>query len=145
MRASARTLLPPSYPYSGHQVHDYELLSAPAPVDRRPRVWHDVNANGIQDPGEPGLANVLVKLIDSKGNTAQVTTNATGYFLLAAMPTRHRPTCARTAAPVASMGWMAGRRERSTCCRLCRSPFTSSVALDQLSPDAGRHSDVSHR
>ncbi|MFM7401627.1 MAG: SdrD B-like domain-containing protein, partial [Bacteroidota bacterium] len=30
-------------------------------------VWHDVNANGLQDPGEPGIPGVSVKLLDAAG------------------------------------------------------------------------------
>ncbi|HEX4962858.1 MAG TPA: SdrD B-like domain-containing protein, partial [Thermoanaerobaculia bacterium] len=32
------------------------------------RVWNDVNGNGVQDPGEPGINDVLVQLLDSGGN-----------------------------------------------------------------------------
>ncbi|MDP4119774.1 MAG: SdrD B-like domain-containing protein [Bacillota bacterium] len=34
------------------------------------KVWYDKNANGIQDSGENGLANVTVKLLDGNGNPA---------------------------------------------------------------------------
>ncbi len=30
-------------------------------------VYNDLNGNGVQDPGEPGLAGVVVSLIDSAG------------------------------------------------------------------------------
>jgi LPXTG-site transpeptidase (sortase) family protein len=44
-------------------------------------VWNDLNANGIQDAGEPGINNVTVHLLDSGGNTiATTTTNATGFY-----------------------------------------------------------------
>ncbi|MBX0326164.1 carboxypeptidase regulatory-like domain-containing protein [Oscillochloris sp. ZM17-4] len=32
------------------------------------RVWHDLNANGVQDPGELGVSGVAVALLDSAGN-----------------------------------------------------------------------------
>lgn len=32
------------------------------------RVWNDANANGIQDPQEPGVADVKVNLLDAEGN-----------------------------------------------------------------------------
>jgi hypothetical protein len=32
------------------------------------RVWHDLDGNGIQDAGEPGAPNVLVRLFDGSGN-----------------------------------------------------------------------------
>ncbi|HQJ50551.1 MAG TPA: C25 family cysteine peptidase [Anaerolineae bacterium] len=31
-------------------------------------VWNDLNKNGFQDDGEPGVANVTVKLLDGSGN-----------------------------------------------------------------------------
>ena len=39
-------------------------------------VWNDLNANGIQDAGEPGLAGVTVSL----SNGATTTTNASGAY-----------------------------------------------------------------
>ena len=32
------------------------------------RVWEDLNGNGVQDIGEPGLANVRVRLLDTTGD-----------------------------------------------------------------------------
>jgi SdrD B-like domain len=34
------------------------------------RVWQDLNANGVQDPEEPGIANVRVQLVDEGGAPA---------------------------------------------------------------------------
>jgi SdrD B-like domain/GEVED domain len=45
------------------------------------RVWWDLNANGTQDSGEPGLANVLVTL----SNGAQTTTDANGNYLFSGL------------------------------------------------------------
>ncbi|MDD4340779.1 MAG: SdrD B-like domain-containing protein, partial [Kiritimatiellae bacterium] len=36
------------------------------------RAWEDLNANGLQDAGEPGLSNVLVHVYDSVSNLAAV-------------------------------------------------------------------------
>ncbi len=45
-------------------------------------VWHDVNADGIQDAGETGMAGVLVRLEDGGGNLlAEQYTNADGNYL----------------------------------------------------------------
>ena len=45
------------------------------------RVWDDTNGNGLQDPGEPGLANVTVELHNSADQTiASTTTNASGLY-----------------------------------------------------------------
>ncbi|WP_416445410.1 SdrD B-like domain-containing protein [Leucobacter sp. HNU] len=40
------------------------------------RVWLDTNRNGLQDPGEPGVAGVTVELRDSAGNTVRDASNA---------------------------------------------------------------------
>ena len=61
-----------------------EVLTAGNLVEVGDRVWEDTNANGIQDPGEPGIAGVTVNLIDSfNGNPtgATTTTDANGYYL----------------------------------------------------------------
>jgi protocatechuate 3,4-dioxygenase beta subunit len=39
-------------------------------------VWHDLNANGQQDSGEPGIADVTVTLLDGSGNVAGTTTTS---------------------------------------------------------------------
>ena len=45
------------------------------------RVWEDVNHNNLQDAGEAGIANVLVKLQDATGATVGTTyTNASGNY-----------------------------------------------------------------
>jgi len=49
------------------------------------RVFEDVNGNGVQDAGEPGLAGVQVQVV-SGGVTATVTTNATGDWSAANVP-----------------------------------------------------------
>ena len=45
-------------------------------------VWHDINANGIQDANEVGIANVTVKLLNAADNSvlATTTTDATGQY-----------------------------------------------------------------
>ncbi|HEX3557099.1 MAG TPA: SdrD B-like domain-containing protein [Thermoanaerobaculia bacterium] len=40
------------------------------------RVWNDVNGNGVQDPGEPGINFVTVNLLDSDGNFVDTTQTA---------------------------------------------------------------------
>jgi hypothetical protein len=47
-------------------------------------VWHDLNVNGIQDEGEPGIADVVVQLLNSSGQVIRTTTtNSLGnyYFI----------------------------------------------------------------
>eukprot|EP00903_Cladosiphon_okamuranus_P000629 g627.t1 len=44
-------------------------------------VWEDLNADGIQDAGEPGIENVTVMLLDGDGNMLdQTTTDGTGFY-----------------------------------------------------------------
>ncbi|MFK8018024.1 MAG: SdrD B-like domain-containing protein, partial [Gammaproteobacteria bacterium] len=53
------------------------------------RVWEDMNANGVQDVGEPGLAKVAVALFDcsggqvlgTDGNQRVAMTDQDGYFV----------------------------------------------------------------
>lgn len=45
-------------------------------------VWKDLNRNGIQDAGEPGIEGVLVKLYDCEGNKlAEMYTDENGNYL----------------------------------------------------------------
>ena len=45
------------------------------------RVWHDSNANGLQDPGEQGVADILVNLHAADGTPLLLTTtDAQGYY-----------------------------------------------------------------
>jgi hypothetical protein len=69
------------------------------PVTIGDRIWEDVNGNGVQDSGEPGLANMTVQLFDSRDTLiASTTTTADGaytfqgllpgdYYLLVVPPT----------------------------------------------------------
>jgi hypothetical protein len=45
-------------------------------------VWFDVNANGIQDVGETGIAGVLVTITNSGGTSVTSTTDANGFYTL---------------------------------------------------------------
>ncbi|MBN2415283.1 T9SS type A sorting domain-containing protein, partial [bacterium] len=52
-------------------------------------VWDDLNKNGIQDQGEPGVEGVTVKLFKSSDNTqvgSTQTTNASGEYLFDNLP-----------------------------------------------------------
>jgi hypothetical protein len=43
-------------------------------------VWNDMNANGIQDSGEPGIAGVTVTLLQGTTVIATTTTTSSGYY-----------------------------------------------------------------
>lgn len=55
------------------------------PASLGDRIWHDLDADGIQDAGEPGLANVTVNLLAADGVTVlgTTTTNASGNYSFA--------------------------------------------------------------
>jgi hypothetical protein len=70
-------------------------------------VWRDVNGNGVQDAGEPGIPNVTLLLQDGDGHSLGVTaqTDANGYYqftglcagsyrvvVLSGVPAQHEPT-----------------------------------------------------
>lgn len=51
------------------------------------RVWLDINANGVQDAGEPGIPGVTVYLYDGNGNLLDTTvTDANGNYLFTNLP-----------------------------------------------------------
>jgi SdrD B-like domain len=61
---------------------DMEAACNTAPIQIGNRVWFDANANGVQDPGEPPIANVTVNLY-RPGDTAAyatATTDANGNY-----------------------------------------------------------------
>ncbi|MBK7787039.1 MAG: carboxypeptidase regulatory-like domain-containing protein [Saprospiraceae bacterium] len=50
-------------------------------------VWEDINYNGLQDTGEPGIEGVAVKALDASGNLlAETLTGADGKYLLSQLP-----------------------------------------------------------
>ena len=61
-------------------------------MDERPailgdRVWEDSNANGVQDAGEVGIANVVVQLRDAAGTVVQsTTTGVNGLYSFSVAP-----------------------------------------------------------
>ncbi len=54
----------PGYSGKSAGVGDVEALCPPAPIEKGNFVWLDMNADGIQDPGEPPLDDVNVSLYD---------------------------------------------------------------------------------
>ncbi|MCC6451911.1 MAG: carboxypeptidase regulatory-like domain-containing protein [Acidobacteria bacterium] len=55
-----------------------------APIELGNRVWRDSNNNGVQDPGEPGIAGVQVHLYDANNvlvGTAITDANGEYYFV----------------------------------------------------------------
>jgi hypothetical protein len=50
-------------------------------------VWNDINRNGVQDPGEPGIAGARVRLTNLDTNQVfEQTTNGNGNYLFTGLP-----------------------------------------------------------
>jgi len=83
--AGMTKLYPVIYDRSGSSYHynaDYgETETAVVPANVGNWVWYDDNANGMQDPGELGVPNVLVTLYNSTGSQLETrVTDANGYY-----------------------------------------------------------------
>ncbi|MBU2447491.1 MAG: CIA30 family protein [Bacteroidetes bacterium] len=65
----------------------YQLPPPPTTCAIGDRVWKDINKNGIQDNGEPGVQGVKVTLHNCDNSlVAQTTTNSNGYYLFLNQP-----------------------------------------------------------
>ena len=67
---------------------DIEVLCDAAPLEIGNRVWLDANGNGVQDPGEPPIPNVLVKRTDANGAVETKVTNVKGEYYFTVLPGR---------------------------------------------------------
>jgi len=56
------------------------MLSDPAPIEIGNRVWRDTNGNGVQDPGENGIAGVTVHLYQGSTLKGTAVTDANGEY-----------------------------------------------------------------
>jgi hypothetical protein len=66
----------------GNGLADLEVLCDEAPVGIRSTIWHDLDGDGIRDPGEPAIAGVTVNLYDPSGNlVATAITDANGIYV----------------------------------------------------------------
>ncbi|MDX2543454.1 SdrD B-like domain-containing protein [Streptomyces sp. WI04-05B] len=61
---------------------DLELVCDQAPVQIGNRVWYDSNGDGVQDPSEPPVAQVVVTLTPPTGDALTATTDANGEYYL---------------------------------------------------------------
>ncbi|WP_038141918.1 IPTL-CTERM sorting domain-containing protein [Thiothrix lacustris] len=69
---------------SGDAVKDVDAGIEPGALGDH--VWLDSNGNKLQDSGEPGVANVVVNVLDGSGAiVATQTTDATGFYNFAAV------------------------------------------------------------
>ncbi|MEZ4664050.1 MAG: SdrD B-like domain-containing protein, partial [Caldilineaceae bacterium] len=98
----------PAYFVKANGLGDLELLLDPAPIEIGNRVWDDLNGNGVQDAGEPGLNGLTVTLQTPTGSSTTTTSgdgnysfnvNAyTPYTITVATPAGYQLTLANTAA-----------------------------------------------
>jgi hypothetical protein len=66
---------------------DAGLVPIPETASVGDRVWRDVVANGVQDPGEPGVPGVTVSLFTAAGDfVAQTVTDANGGYQFTGLP-----------------------------------------------------------
>jgi serine-aspartate repeat-containing protein C/D/E len=72
-----------SVPYKYNTNYDSVTVTLEVTLYLGDYVWEDMNYNGIQDAGEPGIANVIVNLsyYDNSTYIRNTTTDATGYYL----------------------------------------------------------------
>ncbi len=68
--------------YERRSLITFEPGEEPEPAAIGDYVWHDLNQNGIQEAGEPGVPGVTVNLYDCADNfVATMNTDANGYYL----------------------------------------------------------------
>ena len=61
-------------------IGDVEYLNAPAPIEIGNYVWEDTNNNGIQDPSESPIPNVVVKLFKAGVEVGSSVTDVDGQY-----------------------------------------------------------------
>ncbi len=65
----------------------FTSLASALGSDLGSRVWWDINGDGRQDPGEPGIPLVMMDLLDSSGTPlATTSTDSEGVYLFPARP-----------------------------------------------------------
>lgn len=73
----------------GDDRRDVDFGYVPAPAELGTigdTVWYDLNENGVQDDGEPGIGNVTLILTAARGTVGTTQTNSEGWYTFAALP-----------------------------------------------------------
>ncbi|MFZ4663302.1 MAG: SdrD B-like domain-containing protein, partial [Caldilineaceae bacterium] len=78
---------------------DIEILLDQAPIEIGNRVWNDLNGDGVQDPGEPGLNGVQVTLQAPTGTVGTVNTSGDGNYYFGNLQANTHYTLTITSAP----------------------------------------------
>lgn len=82
-----RGLTPKFRASSGQQLHELNDAGLWSPGQAQAFVWDDLNGDGIQDTGEPGIQNVTVKLLRSNGTKIrEARTDSSGLVTLNGVP-----------------------------------------------------------
>ena len=79
---------------------DCGLVRLPASLGDE--VWEDLNRNGLQDAGEPGIPGVVINLTGNDGSTRSAVTDGNGNYLFPSLI----PGVAYTAQCVAPAGYL---------------------------------------
>ena len=92
--------------YPNGETEDY--LLTPRIVELCGRKWHDANADGVQQPGEPGLAGWQIEVTDTAGNlVGTAITDAQGYYcILVPIPGPNAPPVTYTISEAPQAGWI---------------------------------------
>lgn len=70
----------PTYFGKANGMGDVEVLCGIAPLEIGNRIWNDLNSNGSQDAGEPGISGVTVQLYKGGVLVGTTTTDADGNY-----------------------------------------------------------------
>ncbi|MEM7532362.1 MAG: SdrD B-like domain-containing protein [Chloroflexota bacterium] len=63
-------------------IGDVELLCSLPAIEVGNRVWQDTDRDGVQDPGEPAIAGVVIELLNASDTVVMsTTTDANGVYL----------------------------------------------------------------
>jgi uncharacterized repeat protein (TIGR01451 family) len=91
--------------YASGETEDY--LLSPTDVELCGRKWHDANADGVQQQGEPGLDGWQIQVTDAAGNlVATATTDQQGdYCVIVPAPGPKAPPVTYTISEVTEAGW----------------------------------------
>jgi hypothetical protein len=106
-------------------------------------VWNDINKNGIQDAGEPGIANqwVVLKSADKSGEITKMKTDANGYYLFENMAPGNYymkfPGLSNMVPTRENTGSNPARNSKASAAGWA--PITLIAGMDDMDIDAGYH------
>ncbi|MBB4664233.1 SdrD B-like domain-containing protein [Conexibacter arvalis] len=130
---------------------DLEALCDAAPIEIGNYVWFDANRDGVQDPDETPVADVVVELLDAAGNVIATTrTDASGqyWFDESNVPGAIQPHTDYTVRiPLdqpALEGWTPTADHTSDALRDSNGVVSGRYVIDPLRTGAAGHNDHTH-